>query len=90
LIEAHQVGENAQDPSGKIMAPWTFDVKFTCGTQFAFVSLTFAVGEDGNLKMLPLGPAPECLVLVYGQALCFLTISSTTGGACSGSNPYTW
>jgi hypothetical protein len=27
------------------MAPWTFDVKFTCGTQFTFGSLTFVVGK---------------------------------------------
>jgi hypothetical protein len=41
------------------MAPWTFDIKFPLGTQFTFRSLTFVVGEDGDLKMLPLGPAPK-------------------------------
>jgi hypothetical protein len=70
------------------MTPWTFDVKFPCGTQFTFRSLTFAIGKDGNLRMLPPGPAPECLAPTYGQAPCFLVISSTTGGACSGLNPY--
>jgi hypothetical protein len=53
--EARQEGRNAQDPSGKTMAPWTFDVKFPCGTQLTFMSLTFAAGEDGDLKMLPQG-----------------------------------
>jgi hypothetical protein len=37
------------------MTPWTFDMKFPLGTQFSFGSLTFAVGEDGDLKMLPQG-----------------------------------
>jgi hypothetical protein len=37
------------------MAPWTFDVKFSYGTQFTFGALTFAVGEEGNLQMLPQG-----------------------------------
>jgi hypothetical protein len=41
------------------MAPWTFDMKFPLGTQFTFGSLTFTVGEDGDLKMLPPGPVPE-------------------------------
>jgi hypothetical protein len=35
------------------MAPWTFDVKFPRGTEFTFRSLTFATGEDGDLRMLP-------------------------------------
>jgi hypothetical protein len=29
LIEARQKGENTQNPSEKIMAPWTFIVKFS-------------------------------------------------------------
>jgi hypothetical protein len=70
------------------MAPWMFDVKFPYDTQFTFGSLPFAAGEDGNLKMLPLGSAPELLASVYGQAPSFLTISSTSGGACSGMDPY--
>jgi hypothetical protein len=37
------------------MTPWTFDMKFPLGTQFTFGSLTFAMGEDGDLKMLPQG-----------------------------------
>jgi hypothetical protein len=52
------------------------------------VSLTFAAGEDENIKMLPLGPAPEHLTPVYEQAPCFPDISSKIGGACSGLNPY--
>jgi hypothetical protein len=81
-------GESAQDPSGKIMAPWTFDVKFPHVTQFTFRSFTFVTEEDGNFKMLPLGPAPKRLTPVYGQAPCLPTISSTPGGVCSGLNPY--
>jgi hypothetical protein len=37
------------------MAPLSFDMKFRLGTQFTFESLTFAAGEDEDLKMLPLG-----------------------------------
>jgi hypothetical protein len=51
--EARQVGGSAQDPSGKTMAPWTFNVKFPRGTQFTFGSLTFAAGENEDLEMLP-------------------------------------
>jgi hypothetical protein len=61
------------------MTPWTFDVKFSRGTQFTFGSLTFAAGEDGDLKMLPPGPTPEHLALAS---------PSVSGGSCSGSNPY--
>jgi hypothetical protein len=39
------------------MVPWTFDVKFPFGTKFTFGSLTFAAGEDGDLRMLPPGEA---------------------------------
>jgi hypothetical protein len=35
------------------MTPWTFDMKFPLGTQFTFGSLTFAVEEDRDFKMLP-------------------------------------
>jgi hypothetical protein len=70
------------------MAPWTFDVKFPPGTQFTFRSLTFAVGEDGDLRMLPPGPAPERLTSVDGQAPWSLKTSSTSGGACSGLDPF--
>jgi hypothetical protein len=45
-------------------------------------------GEDENLKMLPPGSVPERLTPVYGQASCPPTISSISGGACSGLNPY--
>jgi hypothetical protein len=41
------------------MAPWTFDIKFPRGTEFTFRSLTFAAGEDGDLRMLPPGEAVE-------------------------------
>jgi hypothetical protein len=41
------------------MAPWTFNVKFPLGTKFTFGSLTFAVGEDGDLRMLPPGEVTE-------------------------------
>jgi hypothetical protein len=41
------------------MEPWSFDVKFPLDTQFTFGSLTFAAREDGDLKMLPPGPALE-------------------------------
>jgi hypothetical protein len=57
--EARQVGDYAQDPSGKAMAPWTFDIKFSRGTKFTFGSLTFAAGKDGDLRMLPPGEAAE-------------------------------
>jgi hypothetical protein len=57
--EARQEGDCAQDPSGKAMAPWTFDVKFPRGTEFTFGSWTFATGEDGDLRMLPPGETTE-------------------------------
>jgi hypothetical protein len=41
------------------MAPWTFDIKFPRGTEFTVGSLTFAAGEDGDLRMLPPGEATE-------------------------------
>jgi hypothetical protein len=82
--DAHQKGGNAQDPSGKIMAPWAYDVKFPLGTQFTFGSLSFAAGEDRELRMLPPRPAPERRASADGQAPWSLTTSSTSGGACSG------
>jgi hypothetical protein len=78
--EARQEGANAHDLSRKIMAPWTFNVKFPRDTQLAFGSLTFAAEEDENLKMLPPGPAPECLALAS---------SSASGSSCSSSDPCT-
>jgi hypothetical protein len=62
-IEKHQIGRSAQDPSRKTMAPRRFDAKFLYGTQLTFRSLIFAIGEDGDLKMLPPGSAPERLAL---------------------------
>jgi hypothetical protein len=70
------------------MTPCMFDVKFFYGTQFTFGLLTFAAEEDRNLKMLPLGSAPECFTPVYGQAPCLPVISSTISGGCSGLDPY--
>jgi hypothetical protein len=78
--EVRQVGRSAQDPSRKTMAPWTFDMEFPLGTQFTFGSLTFARGGgDGDLKMLPPGPTPG-----YPTP----THSSTSGGPCSGLDPF--
>jgi hypothetical protein len=61
------------------MTPWTFDMKFPLGTQFTVGSLTFAVGEDGDLKMLPLRPALEHPTPAP---------SSTSSGACSSLDPF--
>jgi hypothetical protein len=61
------------------MTPWSFDMKFPLGTQFTFGSLTFAIGEDGDLKMLPPGPAPKHPTPAP---------SSTSSGACSGLDPF--
>jgi hypothetical protein len=61
------------------MAPWSFNVKFPHGTQFTFGSLTFVTGDDGDLKMLPPGTAPEHPAPVP---------SSTSGNTCSSSNPF--
>jgi hypothetical protein len=60
------------------MALKMLDAKFPCGTQLTFGSFNFATGEDGDLKMLPPGSAPE------HPALASL---STSGGSCSGSDP---
>jgi hypothetical protein len=69
------------------MTPWAFDVKFPHDTKFTFGSLTFAVGEDENLKMLSPGSTPEHLAPVYGHAPCFPATSSTSGSTCSGLDP---
>jgi hypothetical protein len=61
------------------MTRWSFDMKFPLGTQFTFGSLTFAAGDDEDLKMLPLGPAPKHPAPAP---------SSATGGACSSSDPF--
>jgi hypothetical protein len=83
-----QEGGSIQDPSKKIVAPWTFSIKFPYDTQCTFRSLMFAAGEDGNLELLTRGPAPKHLASVYGQAPYLPTNSSISGGACSGLNPY--
>jgi hypothetical protein len=59
------------------MASRTFNVKFSCGTQLTFGSLTFAAREDVDLKMLHPGPAPEHLAPAS---------SSASGGSCLGSD----
>jgi hypothetical protein len=76
--EARQVGESAQDPSGKTMAHWTYDIMFPHDTQLTFESLTFAAGEGGDLKMLPPGPSPEHLALASSLA---------SGGSYSSLDP---
>jgi hypothetical protein len=81
-------GASAQNPSEKILTPWTFSVKFPYDTQFTFGSLIFTVGEDENLKLLTQGPAPKLLAPVYGQAPYLLASSSTSGSTCLGLNPY--
>jgi hypothetical protein len=63
------------------MTPWTFDMKFSLGTQFTFGSLTFAVGEDGDLKMLPPGPTQEHPTPA---------LSPTSDNTCSGLDPFAW
>jgi hypothetical protein len=73
-----QEGGSIQDPSEKTMTPWAFGVTFPCGTQLTFRSLTFAAGEDGDLRMLPPGPTLEHLALMS---------SLTSGDSCSGSDP---
>jgi hypothetical protein len=47
--EARKEWESAQDPSRKIMPPWTFSIKFPYDTEFTFESLMFTAGEDENL-----------------------------------------
>jgi hypothetical protein len=54
-------------------------MKFSLGTQFTFGSLTFAVGEDGDLKMLPPGPTQEHPTPA---------LSPTSDNTCSGLDPF--
>jgi hypothetical protein len=61
------------------MTPWTFDMKFPLDTQFTFRSLTFDVGEDGDLKMLPTGSTPEHPTPAP---------QSTSDSTCSGLDPF--
>jgi hypothetical protein len=70
------------------MAPWIFSFNFPYDTQLIFWSLMFAMGEDGNLKLLTQGPVPKCLALVYGQAPYLSVSSSTSGSVCLGLNSY--
>jgi hypothetical protein len=48
----------------------------------------FAVGEDENLELLTQGLTLKHLTPVYGQAPYLPTNLSTSGGVCSGLNPY--
>jgi hypothetical protein len=86
--DARREGGSTQDSCGKILEHWTFDVKFSPDTQFTFGSLTFVVGDDGDLRMLPPGPAPGRLAPTDGQAPWSLITSSTSGGACSSLDPF--
>jgi hypothetical protein len=63
-----------------------FDVKFPCGTQLTFGSLTFATGEDRHLKMLPSGPTPEHLALTSSSTSDRYCVGS---GRCAGNYIYT-
>jgi hypothetical protein len=54
-------------------------MKFPLDTQFTFGPLTFAVGEDRDLKMLTLGPVPEHPTPA---------LSSTSDSTCSGLDPF--
>jgi hypothetical protein len=87
--KAHKEGENAQEPSEKIMTSYTFSLKFPYNTQFTIGSLIFATGEDRNLQLLTQSPALKRLESVYGQAPYLPASSSTSSGAYSGLNPYT-
>jgi hypothetical protein len=71
------------------MTPWIYDVMFPLDTQFTFGSLKFTAGEDGELRILPLGPAPKRRMPADGQVPSSLTTSSISGGACSGLDPFT-
>jgi hypothetical protein len=51
-------------------------------------SLMFAVGEDGELRMLPPELAPERSAPADGQVPWSLTTSTTSGGACSDLDPF--
>jgi hypothetical protein len=91
LMMIRQVGWSTQDPSGWLMAPWTFSVKFPYDTQFIFGLLMFAAGEDGNLELLTRVLVPRHPWPIYGKAPYYPadpSTSSTLGGACSGLNPH--
>jgi hypothetical protein len=84
-------GEAVKIRSDGLMTPWTSDVKFPYGAQFLIGSLMFAIGEDGNLKLLPRGLAPSYCQPVYGKAPYYPADPSTSlalDNACSGLNPY--
>jgi hypothetical protein len=52
------------------------------------MSLMLVAGEDRNLELLTQGPPPKRLTSVYGHVSYLSVSSSTSGGACSGLNPY--
>jgi hypothetical protein len=86
--EACREGGSARDLPEKIMAPWMTNIKFPRGTQFTFGTLTSTEGEDGDLKMLLLEAALERVTLVHGHHPYSSASSSTSGGACLGSDPW--
>jgi hypothetical protein len=69
--EARQEGESAQDPSEKIMTPWTFNVKFPYGTPFTFRSLMFAARKDGNLELLTQGTTKASCTGFWTRSISF-------------------
>jgi hypothetical protein len=77
-------------PAG-LMAPWTFNMKFSYSTQFLFRSLMLATGKDGNLELFTQGPAPSHYQPVYKKDPYYPADPSTllaSSNACSGLNPY--
>jgi hypothetical protein len=86
-----RIGEALNIRPGELLAPWTFKVKFSYGTQFLFGTLMFTIGEDGTLKLLARGPAPSHHKPIYGEAPYYPAEPRATlapGGARSGLNPY--
>jgi hypothetical protein len=86
--EAREERERAQDPSGWLVTPWTFRIKFPYGTQFIFGLLMFVIGKDKNLELLTRGPGPRHPAPVYGVSPYYPVNPFTSGGACSDLNPH--
>jgi hypothetical protein len=70
------------------MTPWTFSIMIPYSSQLIFRSLMFTARDDESLELLTQGPAPRHPAPVFGQAPHLLANPSTSGGACSGLNPY--
>jgi hypothetical protein len=86
-----QEGEALKIHLRELMAPWTFEAKFSYDTQFLFGSLMFTVGEDGTHVLLTRGPTPGHLQPIYGMSSYYLAdpwTSSASNDVCSGLNPY--